>query len=49
MRHNVTLTIHTRATGRGAPRLRGTAAVGSDGTTIAGGVEDRTGTFFVAR
>ena len=56
MRDNVTLTLHTRATGRGAPRLRGSGAVGSDGTTITGtflihrrGVEDRTGTFSVAR
>ena len=56
MRDNVTVTLHTRATGRGAPRLRGTGAVDSNGTTIAGtfllhrpGVEDRTGTFSVAR
>ena len=56
MRDNVTLTLHTRATGRGAARLSGTGAVGDGGATIAGtflihqrGVADRTGMFSVTR
>ena len=56
MRDNVTLTLHTRATGRGAARLSGTGAVGDGGATISGtflihqrGVADRAGTFSVVR
>jgi hypothetical protein len=56
LRDNATLTLHTKATGRGAARLRGMAQVDAGGTTISGtfvlhqkGLADRTGTFSVAR
>lgn len=56
LRDGVSLTLHTKATGRGAARLRGTGDVGNAGTTISGtlilhqrGLEDRAGTFSVFR
>ena len=56
MRDDVTLALHTRATGRGAARLSGNGEVTDGGAAITGtfliqkrGVTDRDGTFSVAR
>ena len=53
---NTTLQLHTHATGRGAPRLRGTAAVTDAGNSLTGtfslkqvGHAEVTGTFFASR